>query len=62
MTQLLLEQLPNYPECYQFKTYELSHMYWQKHTVSLTVRAGDRKTQASVYDLATDLLRKSKYI
>lgn len=60
MTQLLLEQLPNHPECSPFKTHELSHMYWQKHTVSLMVRAGDRRTQASVYDLATDLLWKSK--
>lgn len=62
MTQLLLEQLPNYPECYQFKTHELSHMYWQKHTVSLMVRSGDRRTQASVYDLATNFLWKSKHI
>lgn len=62
MAQLLLEQLPSYPECSPFKTHELSHMYWQKHTVSLMVRAGDRRTQASVYDLATDLLWKSKDI
>lgn len=58
MTQLLFGQLPNYSECYQFKNHELSHMHWQKHTVSLMVRAGDRRTCVS--DLATGLLRKSK--
>ena len=60
MTQLLLGQLPNYSECYRFKNHELSHMYQQKHTVSVMVSAEDRRTQASVSDLAIDLLQKSK--
>lgn len=60
MTQLLLGQLPSYSECYRFKNHELSHMYRQNHTVTLMARAGDRRSQASVSDLATDLLRTLK--